>query len=453
MATLRDLTEADVAAISASYDEPEWLRDVRLAAFKAFADLDWPDNRVEEWRYTDPRRFDLTRPILTDAGPAETVATGITATVEHKAGELRIVDGDVVEATVAADLADRGVVVSDLATAAREHAELVRDALGAAVGSEEKFEALNLAAFTGGAFVYVPADVELAEPITVTVQATRDGAILPRVLVATGAHARVTVYVDHVGDPVSDSGAGGAGATVVEVVEVVAGEGAVVQLVSAQDWGGAVDHVATHRGLTRDNATVKALEVTLGGRTVYIRPDVRLAHPGGNGELLGVYFGSEEQRFEHRSLIHHDASKTTSDLVYKGALQGTSRATFFGNIRIEPHARATASDQTNRNLILTDGAKADSIPFLEIHNSDVVRCGHHSSVGQVDELQLFYLESRGIPREEAARLLVFGFFAEVLERIALPGVTEVVLGEIEREIRSGPTTFMNQRRTGKGQAA
>ena len=439
MATPRELTESDVVALSASYDEPEWLRDARLAAFKAFADLDWPDNRVEEWRYTDPRRFDLTRTILTDAGAADTVATGITATVEHKAGELRIVDGDVVEATVAAGLAERGVIVTDIATAARDHADLLRDALGAVVGAEDKFDALNLAAFTGGAFVWVPTEVELDQPITVTVQATRDGAILPRVVIATGRHAKAMVYVDHVGD---------AAATVVEVVEVVAGEGAEVQLVSSQDWGSAVDHVATHRGLTRDNATVKALEVTLGGRTVYVRPDVHLAHPGGNGELLGVYFGSEQQRFEHRSLIHHDASKTTSDLVYKGALQGTSRATFFGNIRIEPHARATASDQTNRNLILTDGAKADSIPFLEIHNSDVVRCGHHSSVGQVDEMQMFYLESRGIPREEAARLLVFGFFAEVLERIDLPGVTEVVLGEIEREILSGPTTFMNQRRSG-----
>lgn len=444
MATPRELTETDVAALSASYDEPEWLRDVRLAAFKAFADLDWPDNRVEEWRYTDPRRFDLGRAILTDAGPADTVATGITATVADAAGSLRIVDGGVATATVCAEARERGVVVTDLATAARTHESLVRAALGIAAGSEEKFEALNLAAFTGGGFIYVPADVELREPIIVTVQATRDGAILPRILVLTGAHAQATVYVDHVGD---------AATTVVEVIEVIAGEGATVQVVSAQDWGDRVDHIGTHRGLTRDNATVKSLEVTLGGRTVYIRPDVALSHPGGNAELLGVYFGSGDQRIEHRSLIHHDASKTTSDLVYKGALQGTSRATFFGNILIEPHARATASDQTNRNLILSEGAKADSIPFLEIHNSDVVRCGHHSSVGQVDELQLFYLESRGIPREEAARLLVFGFFAEVLERIDLPGVTEVVLAEIEREIRSGPTTFMNQRRGRTGEAA
>jgi Fe-S cluster assembly protein SufD len=139
---------------------------------------------------------------------------------------------------------------------------------------------------------------------------------------------------------------------------------------------------------------------------------------------------------EHRSVILHEGSHTTSNLVYKGALQGRSSATFFGNIRIEPQAKATSSDQTNRNLILTDGAKADSIPFLEIHNSDVVRCGHHSSVGQVDEEQVFYLRSRGLTREEAVRLLVFGFFAEVMERINLPAVTDTVLREIEQEIRA-----------------
>jgi Fe-S cluster assembly protein SufD len=443
MATPRNLTEADVVAISEAYGEPDWLRDLRQEAFKRFSDLEWPDNRVEEWRYTDPRRFDLDRPIRTEAGSVPPVTAGITATVTDGGGSVRIVDGAVVEATVSAEGAERGVVVTDLATAAREHESVVRAALGAGVGADEKFDALNLAAFTGGAFVSVPADVEFTQPITVTVQVAEGAAVLPRVLVVAGAHSKATVYVDHAGDAPS---------TVVEVIEVVAGEGSKVRVVTAQDWGSSVDHIGTHRALVRDNADVRHLEVTLGGRTVYLRPDLELAHPGGSGELLGVYFGSEEQRFEHRSLIHHNASQTSSDLVYKGALQGTSRATFFGNILIEPHAKATSSDQTNRNLILTDGAKADSIPFLEINNSDVVRCGHHSSVGQVDEEQLFYLESRGISREEAARLLVFGFFAEVLERVDLPGVREVVLEEIEREIRSGPTTFMNPKKGRRGDA-
>jgi Fe-S cluster assembly protein SufD len=338
---------------------------------------------------------------------------------------------------VAAESNVDGVVAADLSAAARSHERVVRDALGTASGAERKFDALNLAAFGVGALVYVPADVELTDPVAVSVETTSPGALLPRVLVVLGPHARAQVYVDHHGD---------ADATVVEVVEAVVGEGARLDVVTSQDWGPSVDHIGAHVGRVGANADYRHLEITLGGGTVYLTPDVHLAERGANAELLGVYVTDTGQHVEHRSLIHHDASNTTSDYMYKGALQGISRAVWFGNIRIEEHARATASDETNRNLILSDGARADSIPFLEIKNSDVVRCGHHSSVGQVDEIQLFYLESRGIPREEAAKLLVFGFFAEVTDRIALPGVTETVLGEIEREIRSGPTALMDQRR-------
>ncbi|CAN5274230.1 Fe-S cluster assembly protein SufD [soil metagenome] len=434
-ATLANLGEEDVLAISDGLGEPQWLRDRRQEAFKAFSDLEWPTNRVEEWRYTNPRRFDLSRPIVGEPGASRPRDRGVVAALDRVGATVRVVDGGVAEVT--SSLAHRGVVACDLATAAREHSDLLAAHLGSVVGDDTKFDALSLAAFTGGAFVHVPADVELDEPIVVTVDAASDGALLPRVLVVLGPHARAAVFVDHAGE---------AAATVVEAVEVVVGEGARADVVTAQDWGRGVDHVGTHTGLVGDNGHYRHLEVSLGGRTVYIRPDLRLDRPGGNGELLGVYFCDGGQQVEHRSLIHHNASQTTSDLVYKGALQGDSRATFFGNIRIEPHARATASDQTNRNLILTDLARADSIPFLEINNSDVVRCGHHSSVGQVDDQQLFYLQSRGVSRDEAVRLLVFGFFAEVLDRIDLPGVTRTVLAEIEREIRTGPTGLMDERR-------
>ena len=436
--TIKGLSEEDVLAISDFYGEPEWLRDRRQVAFKAFADLEWPNSRDEEWRYTNPARLHLERPVLLEAAAIPARQEGIVAgAVGALAGEVRIVDGGVAQAVVADEATAQGVVVTDLVTAAHEHAALVQSHLGTVVGADAKFEAANLAAFTNGAFAYVPADVELTEPIAITVQATGDGSVLPRVLIVLGPHAKASFYVDHSGD---------AQATVIEVVEVVVAEGATARIVNAQDWGPDVDHIAAHTGVVGSNGDYRGLEVNLGGRTVYVRPDVRLDHPGGNGELLGVYFCDEGQQVEMRSLVHHNASHTTSDLMYKGALQGDSRATFYGTIRIEEHAKATASDETNRNLILTDKARADSIPVLEILNSDVVRCGHHSSVGQVDELQMFYLESRGIPREEAARLLVFGFFGEVTDRIQLPGVAEVILAEVEREVRSGPTNLMDQRR-------
>ncbi|CAN5245795.1 Fe-S cluster assembly protein SufD [soil metagenome] len=429
--TIKDLTEEGVLALSSAYGEPEWLRDRRLEAFKAFSDLEWPHRRVEEWRYTDPARFDLERVVRTDGGTPAPRTAGVIVAAGDLDGSVAIVDGEVRDAMVCAEAAERGVVVTDMATAARDHAEVVGEALGSAAGTTAKFDALSLAAFTGSVVVIVPPDVELARPIGVRVHATGDGAFLPRVLVIAGRHAKAILYVDHSGD---------GQATVVETIEAVLAEGAHIDLVTAQDWGDHVDGIANHTGLVGRQASYRHLEVTLGGRIQYVRPDVHLVGEGGNGELLGVYFTDEGQHVEHRSLIHHDASHTTSNTVYKGALQGRSRAVWYGNVMIEAHAKQVAADETNRNLIMSDGARADSIPFLEIKTSDVASCGHHSSIGQVDAAQLFYLESRGISREEAAKLLVFGFFAEITDRIDLPGVRETVTAELEAAVTHGPTS-------------
>jgi Fe-S cluster assembly protein SufD len=439
---LTELTEQDVVELSAARGEPEWLRDRRQEAYKAFSDLPWPTRRTEEWRYTDPGRFDLGRTVVapadaTTASPA--AGRGIVPSLgDDVAARATIVDGDVVQLDVDDTAADAGVVVTDLTTAAVEHAELVREHLGSVVGNVTKHDAVSLAAFGPGLVIHVPAEVVLDKPIVVTVAVSRPGTVLPRILVVADRFAKVNVYVDHIGD---------AEATVVEAIEVVAGDSAEVGVVSTQDWGDHVDHIASHRASVGRDAQVRHLEATLGGRTVYLRPDVGLDHPGGSAELFGVYFGSRDQEIEHRSTILHNASKTSSESVFKGALQGRAHATWYGNIIIEPHAKATSSDETNRNLILTDGARADSIPFLEIKCSDVVQCGHHSSVGQVDELQLFYLTSRGIPRAEAVRMLVFGFFAEVTDRIDLPGVTDTLLAEIEEEVRGGDLATSDPRRT------
>ncbi len=442
-----ELTEQDVVALAERRGEPEWLRDRRQEAFKAFSDQQWPTRRTEEWRYTDPGRFDLDRPVVAPAGRAvpPQVTRGIVPSLgDAVAAAVTIVDGDLIPPTVSAAAAAAGVVVTDLSTAAAEHPDLVREHLGSVVGTGTKHDAANLAAFGPGLFVYVPPEAVLDQPIAVTVAVSTPGTVLPRVLAVVDRFAEANLYIDHVGD---------ARTTVVETIEVVTGDSAKVGIVSTQDWGDHVDHVAAHRATVGRDAQVRHLEATLGGRTVYLRPDVGLDHPGGHAELFGVYFGSADQEIEHRSMIHHNASKTSSESVFKGALQGRAHATWFGNIVIEPHAKATSSDETNRNLILTDGARADSIPFLEIKCSDVVQCGHHSSVGQVDELQLFYLTSRGIPRPEAVRMLVFGFFAEVTDRIDLPAVTDTLLAEIEQEVRGGDLATSDPRRSRRGAAA
>lgn len=435
-----ELNEQDVVALAQRRREPDWLRDQRQQAYKVFADLGLPTRRDEPWRYTDPGRFALDRSAVeaTDSQPALPQRGLVRSLGDATAATVRLLDAAPPNIVLSSSAADAGVAVVDLAAAARSHEDVVREHLGTVVGPEDTFAALNLAAHDPGVVVSVPDGVTLDAPIAVTVQVSRPGVVVPRILVVVGDNAVADVYIDHVGD---------ADATVVEVVEVVVGNGARVNLISTQDWGDHVDHVGTHRVTVGSNGQIRHLEATLGGRTVYLRPDCALDHPGGHAELFGVYLGSGEQQIEHRSLIHHNASKTSSKSIYKGALQGTSRATWFGNIRIEPHAKATSSDETNRNLILAPGARADSIPFLEIQCSDVVRCGHHSSVGQVDELQLFYLTSRGIARSEAVRMLIFGFFAEVTDRIDLPGVTDTLLAEIEQEIRSGDLATSDPRRS------
>jgi Fe-S cluster assembly protein SufD len=431
-----ELSEADVLALSSERGEPDWLRDRRQEAFKAFADLEWPHKRMEAWRMTDPARFDLANPVVRDAGPAPAQPASIVRGAGDAAASAVLSDTGLCEV----DPGDTGVVIADLSQAADgERADVVQAELGHTVGAEGKFEALSLAAFTGGALVYIPPEVELDRPVTLTVHVDAPGTHLPRVLVVADHHAHASVYVAFTGN---------AEATVVDGVEMVARQGANLDVVTAQQWGLEVDQISTRRGRAGRDARYRHLEATLGGGIVYLRPDVELAGEGAAGELLGVYFVETGQHVEHRSLIDHTASHTSSEALYKGALQGDCRAAWYGNIRIEANAKQTSSDETNRNLILTDDARADSIPWLEILTSDVAGCGHHSSIGQIDELQLFYLESRGIPRAEALQMLVFGFFSEVTDRIELPGVTPVVLEEIASTIDREAIVLTDPRRSG-----
>ncbi|MEE8602137.1 Fe-S cluster assembly protein SufD [Euzebya tangerina] len=438
------LTETDVLAISDAADDPAWLRDRRSEAFKAFSDLEWPTVRDEDWRFTNPARIPLDREILTSGVDVPALADGsFCHAAEAVAGLVRLVDGGVQSAEAQGGLPE-GVIVTDLATAAREHPELVQQTLGSVVGNEEIFAATTHAAWTAGAFVHVPHDVEVEGTLVVTIQAVTPGTHVQHVVVSLGRHAKASVLVEQVGST---------DATVLNTVEAVVGDGATLNLVTAQNWGAGIAHVTTHRGKVGRDATYQQTEITLGGDTVYARPDVWLAERGGSGELLGVYFPTGTEKIEHRSLIFHDADHTTSDYVHKGALSDQAHATWYGNIRIDIDAKQTVSDETNRNLILSPGAKADTLPFLEIETADVAACGHHSSVGQVDEVQLWYLQSRGISRDEAARMLVFAFFTEVLDRVAVSGITETVLADITAAVREAPATLMDPRRTAIGRSA
>lgn len=435
---LGSLSDDHLAARAEGDGEPDWLRDARLTAYKRYADQAWPDSRLDEyWRSTPFKRFDVDVPIVTAAGgdAAALERDGLTAQTDH-AALIRIWDGAVVDARVGDEAAGAGLVVMDLRTAASEHPDLVRSHLGSLTTlatdgtgtDEDRTITVNDAAWTAGVFIHVPPEVELEGPIGIRIHVTTPGAHLPRVLVVAGHHAKAAVYLEHTSE-VSDS------ATVSEVAEFIVQDSASLDVVTLQEWGDTVDHLSLQKAAVGRSARYRHLNVAIGGRTVRVRPEVDLVGEGAHTYPLGVYFADEGQHFDLQPFLRHIAPRATSDVLYKGALQGKSRTVFRGNVWVGADAVGTDTNETNKTLILTDGARADSTPFLEIFCSDI-KAGHGSATGQIDEDHLFYLQARGIDRTEAVRLIVYGFFRDVLERLDLPGVRERTMAHIEREIES-----------------
>jgi Fe-S cluster assembly protein SufD len=278
--------------------------------------------------------------------------------------------------------------------------------------------------------VHVPADVELTAPIGIHVHVSRPGAHLPRVLVVAGHHAKATIYLEHTS---AVEGAAPGSVLVDEVVEVFVGPSAMLDLCSLQEWDDEIAHLSLQKASVDSSGSYRPMSVNIGGATVRLRPEVDLVGQGAETTPLGVYFADDGQWFDLQPYIRHLTPRATSDVLFKGALQGASRTVFRGNVLVAENAVGHRHQRDNRSLILTDGARADSTPFLEILCADIT-AGHGSATGQIDARHLFYLEARGIPREMAIRLIVFGFFREVLDRMDLPGVQERAMEHIEREI-------------------
>jgi Fe-S cluster assembly protein SufD len=217
------------------------------------------------------------------------------------------------------------------------------------------------------------------------------------------------------------------------MVVFVVGDGAHVRYVSIQEWGSGVTHLGVQRASVGRDADFRSLAIGFGASLARAEAETVLQEPGGFSEMLGIFFADEEQHFDHRSTQDHVAPHCSSDLLYKGALRDESRAVFSGWVFVRPDAQKTDAMQTSRNVVLSEQAKAHAIPNLEIEANDV-RCGHAASVGPVDEEAVFYLQSRGIPREEAERLIVTGFFQEVLDRVKLEEVRRGAELAIQEEL-------------------
>ncbi len=415
------LSRRTVEELSAWHEEPEWLLRRRLEAWRLFEEAPMPDALSEEWRHTDVAR--LTLEGLLPYAPAR-------AAVESPAGlprELRSLwdereglagrvvqhDSDVVHVTLDRELARRGVVVSDLHTAAREHPEIVREHLFTAVSPGEwKYLSLHGAFWSGGALVYVPAGVEVDLPIEYATGLTTPRlGMFPHLLIVAEPNSKVTIVQEGTSPALT-------GLNVVSgAVEVIAGEGAQVRFVDVQRWGPSVQDFATMRAWLGKSASLQAILLGLGGSLTKSRLDVLLREEGAETELLGLFFGDRDQHFDYDTRQDHIAPHTTSDLLFKSTLNDRARMVWHGVVDVRKTASQAAANQTSRNLLLSDQAGASPVPILEISAYDVLRCSHGASVGPVDEEQIFYLQSRGIPADEAERMLVEGFYSEVLERV------------------------------------
>ncbi|MFD0309182.1 Fe-S cluster assembly protein SufD [Streptomyces sp. NPDC127119] len=363
----------------------------RMSAPPSFdvADFPVPHGREEEWRFTPLER-------LRGLHDGTAVATGDGVKVDIDAPE--------------------GVTVE---TVGRDDARLGR------ATPVDRVAAQAYSAFEKAGVVTVPKETVLTEPIRIAVHGA-GGVAYGHQVIELGAFAEAVVVIDHTGDAVLAAN-----------VDYVLGDGAKLTVVSVQDWDDKAVHVGQHNALIGRDATFKSFVVTFGGDLVRLHPRVAYAGPGGEAELFGLYFTDAGQHQEHRLLVDHNTPHCKSNVAYKGALQGDgAHAVWIGDVLIEATAEGTDTYEMNRNLVLTDGARVDSVPNLEIETGEIVGAGHASATGRFDDEQLFYLMARGIPADEARRLVVRGFFAELVQQIRVPDIQERLLARIDEELEA-----------------
>jgi Fe-S cluster assembly protein SufD len=402
----------------------ESLRAYRLKAWEAYQTLPFPSRKDEAWRRTDIRGLNTALFTLPKVGKQEnlqkppTRCADFIANGEERAGQ--IVTGKVQTIRhLDAVLEEQGVVFVDFRTAEQEFPELMRRILGQIVSpDEDKFTALSAALAQDGVLLYVPKNVVIENSLHSLYCGGGGGeAYLNHLVIWLEEGAQVTFVHESASPCEQDAGqilhSG--------IVEIHVGKRAQLNFVELQSWGKTVWSFTRERAQVLEDGRLEWIFGAMGTHLTKNFSDIDLIEPGAFGRISGFYFANGDQHLDHDTQQNHLAKNTTSDLLYKGALLDESRSVWQGMIYVAPGAIGTDGYQANRNLILSKGARADSIPGLEILADDV-RCTHGATVGRIDENELFYLESRGIPRNEAEQLIVMGFFARIMERIPFEGV-------------------------------
>jgi Fe-S cluster assembly protein SufD len=430
-AARRGFSADAVADLLSSRDEPEWMRERRQSAWQAFEQIPMPTRQDEEWRRTDLRalKLDQVEPFGAPAAGDDSLVPAAERD-ESFAGFLGFRDAQLVERRLDDALAAKGVIFTDLASAVREHEDLVRDAFmtRCVPPTDSKFAALHGAFWDNGVLLYVPRGVVIEVPLRVVVSAATPGrASMPHTLLILGEGSQAS-YVEEV---VSQSGARQGFSS--RVAEIFLGPDAHLDYANVQHWGRSFFDFHTERVLLEKDSTLVLHSIEMGSQLSKGRVEAIMQGAGSNARLVGLYFGDERQHLDRYTLQDHRAPNATSDLLFKGVLRDRARSVYSGLIRVHPHAQKTDAYQQNRNLLLSRTARADSIPNLEIGANDV-RCTHGATVGKVDEEELFYIMCRGLTRADATRLIVEGFVDPQIEELPIAGLRQSLKREIEARV-------------------
>jgi Fe-S cluster assembly protein SufD len=423
-AVLDEAIEAGSKILSgppASPNLPDWFRDQQVAAWEQFEALPKPTRKDQAWRFSNVNLLDLTPFKYGGALTEKERATILEQSrgPDEVAGRMIFAGDQLVERDVVSDqLRQRGVIFQPLERAMVEHTELFRKhfmSQPARLGSA-KFAALHQALVSSGTFIYVPRGVEIELPIEIFHWLNGESAsVFPHLLLVTDELAKVTV-IEHFRSLDRDRGKEQPAGFACGVNDLIAGPGAKVTYVCAQNWGTNVVALQMNSTIVDHDASAMSLNLHLGGKYSRFESLSRLIGEGARSDLLAISVADGTQEFDARTLQDHVSPHTASDLLYKNALDDRARTTFGGLIRVEPHAHFTDAYQKVRNLLLSDDSEANSMPGLEIL-ADNVRCTHGATSGQIDKDELFYLRTRGIPVPVAQRLIVSGFLNEVIDRL------------------------------------
>ncbi|MES0344634.1 MAG: Fe-S cluster assembly protein SufD [Anaerolineales bacterium] len=424
-------TREDVESISQALGESDALKAQRMAAWENFESLPMPSTSDEPWRRTDIRGLDVDQVKMQASAKTPVAAELLQPLVAESHGALLVLQpGHAPDLQTEDDFQEQGVVFTDWATAVREHAEILDRYMDTVVPAEDgKFAALAAAMSQEGVLLYVPAGVKLQQPLHSIFWAPgTDAAFFHRVLIVLERGASA-VFFHEAASPTEIEGQ-----TVhAGIVEISVAEEASLKFVEVQNLGRHVWNFTHERAKVAREGRLDWIFGAVGSQLTKTFSDLDLTGQGAEGRFSGFYFASGRQHFDHDTQQNHLAPNTMSDLLYKGALVNQSRSVWQGMIYVAPEAQKTDGFQANRNLILSKKARADSIPGLEILADDV-RCTHGATVGQLEELPVYYLMTRGFPREEAERMMIDGFFAPIMERIPFEGLRERFRGMIEAKL-------------------